>query len=426
MKGLKCLLRQRINIVLSVLILVLATSCGKGNDNPSGLAAIKLTFHDSSPNNNVVKINITVLETQIIDIYDNKTVISSQSHSFDLLELTKNNPVVLADTMVPAGTYKQIRLILDANSTVSLADGTTHPLSVSSGEQTGIKIDGVFTIPAGRLYTLDIDLDPNKSIHFTSGNGYMLKPVISLTGSDVNSGNFFYQGSANNGPFVLKLNPDGTSEGITSKYPKYIIKGNYFYDGLNQKISISPTEIDCPSCSFFENLAIDLFGDVPASTTYNVLTFGADYIDLKDSGTGNIYNLVRTPNFSLSYVQPTKDFTISTAVSNSLWANKTMVAQIIPEDGEGHGYAAVATISQDLSVNLDFSIPTSEFGGLSRNYLLVMAIVNNRSDVTLSTDGSVNSVKNLVANNSNNAIRLTISRDTLVPLPVSVPFVTNL
>jgi hypothetical protein len=327
--------------------------------------------------------------------------------------------------MVPAGTYKQIRLILDSNTNITLSDGSTHPLSVPSGEQTGIKIDGVFSIPAGKLYTLDIDLDPAKSVHYTQGNGYMLKPVISITGSEVNAGNFFYQGTYNNDPFVLNLNTDSTTTAISARYPKYIIKGNYNYDGVRQKITINPTDIDCPSCSFFEDLAIDMFGDVPPSTTFNVATFGADYINLRDVGSGKEYNLVRVPTFSLNNTIPTKDFTLQTKVSNSLWAGKTIVAQAFPEEGEGRSFCALTTISPTLVANVDFAIPKSEFNGSLKNYLLVMAIVDNRSDVILSSSGTVKNLQNVVANNMGKMVRLIISRDSVVSSPVSVPFIQN-
>lgn len=88
------------------------------------------------------RIDMTVLETQIIDINDNKITISSEPQSFNLLEVTENNPVVLAHTRITPGTYKQIRLILDSNTTITLSDGTPHLLNVPSGEITGIKIDG--------------------------------------------------------------------------------------------------------------------------------------------------------------------------------------------------------------------------------------------------------------------------------------------
>lgn len=136
-------------VVLSALMAFSLWSCDAAKE--TGMGELLITFHDT-PIDSVKRIDMTVLETQIIDVDDNKLVISSVSHSFNLLELTKNNPVVLAHTSIAHGTYKQIRLILDPYATITLSDGTVHPLQVPSGEQTGIKIDGIFNIPAGRLY----------------------------------------------------------------------------------------------------------------------------------------------------------------------------------------------------------------------------------------------------------------------------------
>jgi hypothetical protein len=203
----------------------LVTTCQRGSRSSAGeQTAIRITFHDTQVDGSTVaRIDMNVIETQIIDTNDTKTVISNQPHAFDLLALTQNNPVVLAHTSVTAGFYKQIRLILDDKTTITLTDGSVHPLQTPSGEQTGIKIDGLFQIPEGKLYTLDIDLDPGKSVHFAPGSGYVLKPVIALTGSDPLVGSFFYAGTFDGNPFVLRLNNDGTTEGKYSIFPDYIV-----------------------------------------------------------------------------------------------------------------------------------------------------------------------------------------------------------
>ena len=189
----RCRFSQRGIIAISATLLLLLIG-GCNDKKGGGLAELKITFHDTLVDGGTVsRIDITVLQTEIIDINDNKLVISSEQHAFNLLELTQNNPVVLAQTMLAPGIYKQIRLILDSNATITLTDGIKHPLTVPSGEQTGIKIDGVFSIPAGTFYTLDIDLDPGQSVHYAAGQGYMLKPVITISGSDVNVGNFIYE-----------------------------------------------------------------------------------------------------------------------------------------------------------------------------------------------------------------------------------------
>lgn len=409
-------------------LLLTVIGCGQGNQSNDS-AEIRITFHDTLVEGGTIsRIDMTVLETQIIDINDKKTTISSESHSFNLLEVTKNNPVVLSHTRIAPGTYKQIRLILDSNTTITLTDGTTHPLNVPSGEITGIKIDGVFDIPSGLLYTLDIDLDPGHSVHYAPGNGYMLKPVIELTGSHINSGNFFYAGTYGNDKFVIKVDVNNQMEAKTVRYPKYVIVGEYFYDSLNKKLTVSPEDVKCPSCSWWEKKKLKWFKDVPDTSVYNVLTFGADYIDLRDISTGRQMHLVRVSSFSFGYEMPTKDFTLRItgldfALGGGATNDKILFGQLIPKERTGRGFAATDTISYGEDGYLKFSIPQDEFGiFLEKGYILTMGIVNDIADLTLSSDGTIIGVQNAVAHNLDNATWLKVSRDSVVLEPVKIPF----
>lgn len=338
-----------------------------------------------------------------------------------LLELTKNNPVALADTAVAPGVYRQIRLILDSNTTITLNDGTTHPLSVPSGEQSGIKIDGIFSIPEGKLYTLDIDLKPDQSVIYAPSQGYTLKPVIEITGSEINSGNFYFAGSYNNSAFVTALQPDGTLTAKTAQYPKYVITGYYVFDGVNHTLQVVPQQITCPSCSRWERLKMKLFADVPPATTYSVVTFAADYLDLRDAS-NSYYHLFKVPTFELGYVSPAKQFTVEVKVPNTIGAGTTMFATLVPEDGNGGVFSAVDTIPDTVTTSFDFSVPSSEFSDTVKNYILLMAVVPSQDDLTLRTDGTVAAIQNVIAQNSKNAILLQVNRDQIASVPVQVPF----
>jgi len=124
--------RRIFKLLFLLLLIPFLDSCG-GSGN-SGVAGLEITFHDSkAAGSSIARIDMTVLETQIIDANGNKTTISTTPHTFNLLDLAQNNPVVLADTAVAPGIYTQIRLILDSNATITLTDGTTYPLKVPSG-----------------------------------------------------------------------------------------------------------------------------------------------------------------------------------------------------------------------------------------------------------------------------------------------------
>jgi hypothetical protein len=125
----------------------------------------------------------------------------------NLLELQDAATAVLADAEIEAGSYSQIRLIVESAS-VTLADGytftdgsTTKDLFVPSGAQTGIKLllstgdgdgdDGPLEIPEGDL-VLVVDFDVSRSF-VIQGNpetpagihGMIFKPTLRVVILDV-------------------------------------------------------------------------------------------------------------------------------------------------------------------------------------------------------------------------------------------------
>jgi hypothetical protein len=95
--------------------------------------------------------------------------------TYDLMLLRDGIEELLADAMVPAGTYHQLRMVVQS-ATVTLADGVTFEdgsnlatLFTPSGMQSGIKVhlaepimaeDGSLTI-----VVVDFDVDENFVIH---------------------------------------------------------------------------------------------------------------------------------------------------------------------------------------------------------------------------------------------------------------------
>jgi uncharacterized protein DUF4382 len=109
-------------------------------------------------------------------------VIRSSSATVDLVTLRNGGTLQLAVANVPAGTYSMMRLKLGAGSTV-VVGGTTYPLVVPSGEQSGLKIQGPFTVPAGGTLDLTIDVDASRSIIQTGAGTYILHPVLRVVNS---------------------------------------------------------------------------------------------------------------------------------------------------------------------------------------------------------------------------------------------------
>ncbi|HXE95331.1 MAG TPA: DUF4382 domain-containing protein [Dongiaceae bacterium] len=95
----------------------------------------------------------------------------------------------LGDVVLPAGTYSQVRLILEpnpngqgqqpANYLVLKSDlnNTKIPLTTPSAQQSGLKVLGPLEIKPDIINALMIDFDPNTAIVVRGNGDYNLKPT---------------------------------------------------------------------------------------------------------------------------------------------------------------------------------------------------------------------------------------------------------
>jgi len=103
----------------------------------------------------------------------------------DLLALSGGQAEVLLDDFtLPAGHYSWIRLMVDTAGTrdsyIVLLGGAEHELTIPSGDQTGLKLNRGFSVPAGGSADFTIDFDLRKSVHVTGTGDYMLRPTLRL------------------------------------------------------------------------------------------------------------------------------------------------------------------------------------------------------------------------------------------------------
>jgi hypothetical protein len=95
----------------------------------------------------------------------------------------------LGDVVLPAGSYSQIRLILEpnpngqgqdpANYLVLNSDpaNTKIPLTTPSGQTSGLKVLGPLVVKPGIINAVMIDFDPNTAIVVRGNGEYNLKPT---------------------------------------------------------------------------------------------------------------------------------------------------------------------------------------------------------------------------------------------------------
>ncbi|GLC94589.1 lipoprotein [Cupriavidus sp. TA19] len=180
-------------LALSGALALAACGGGGGDDSGGGQGTLKVSMTDA-PACGYDHVFVTVNKVRVhsnanadpgaggwvdIDVVPARKI--------DLLSLTNGVLTTLGQTVLPAGSYQQVRLLLDANrgggsgalaNSVVPTGGTEQSLDTPSAVQSGIKINRPFTVASGTLTDLVLDFDACKSV-VTRGNGsYGLKPVV--------------------------------------------------------------------------------------------------------------------------------------------------------------------------------------------------------------------------------------------------------
>jgi len=108
-------------------------------------------------------------------------------HTVDVLTL-RFQQELLNTVVIPAGTYNQVRLILEPNPNGQGATPLNYltlksdptvkiPLKTPSGQQSGLKVLGRFEVKPGVINAILIDFDPNTAIVDRGNGDYNLKPT---------------------------------------------------------------------------------------------------------------------------------------------------------------------------------------------------------------------------------------------------------
>ena len=190
-------LKNRWYGILALLMVVTIQSCTNGsNEMIAETARVQLKLVDAP--GDYLHVNIEIMDIQYNSSEDNEGWVSlgkgeDYPMNVDLTELIAGNSLILADTIIPSGMMKQIRLVLSENNTlvveneVGEADEPVH-LDTPSAQQSGLKLKLDEELEPGYSYTFILDWDVQSSIVKAGNSGkYNLKPVIRVN-AEVNSG----------------------------------------------------------------------------------------------------------------------------------------------------------------------------------------------------------------------------------------------
>lgn len=184
-----------VGFLLSLTLITFISGCGgSGSDTTTASTGVmSLSITDAPPKlgDDVTEVNIAVIGMEYH--HDGNWTIAEdfEPQTFNLLDLQNGKSLHLGDMVLPAGKYTELRFILAApekqndvksnpDCNITFADGTSVPLFVPSGGQSGYKGKGAFEITANAKVAVTADFDVYKSIVVTGNRKYLLKPVIRL------------------------------------------------------------------------------------------------------------------------------------------------------------------------------------------------------------------------------------------------------
>ena len=190
-------MRSLSSLSTAILAGLLLAACGGGDGGSGGMGSINVHLTDA-PSCGYDHVFITVDHVEISFNGNGWTTIpvnSAVAQPIDLLSLANGVMLTLGEAPLPAGTYQQVRLVLKANTGVAppfanslVFTGSSTPVALTtpSAQQSGYKILGPLTVPAGTSADLVLDFDACKSIVVAGASGkYLLKPVVTATAQAV-------------------------------------------------------------------------------------------------------------------------------------------------------------------------------------------------------------------------------------------------
>jgi hypothetical protein len=125
--------------------------------------------------NTVSEINIRVTSVEIHSNVNGWVTVSNTPQTYSLLELNADNESkVLADVLVKASTYDQVRLVVDSISVETKA-GVTKEARLPANQ---ITIDTTLVVNPDTTSSVNFDFLADKSLHVTDDKNYIFAPVV--------------------------------------------------------------------------------------------------------------------------------------------------------------------------------------------------------------------------------------------------------
>jgi len=330
---------------------------------------------------NVTELNITVERIDVIRSSDKKIItLSNTPRSMNILDIQANDPVVLSDVSVEPGWYEQLRLVLSEENTI-VVDGQTHPITIPSGSQTGVKFRGPFFLEAGKFFRINLDFKAPESVLYTKGQGYKLKSVIEIVGTGtvlgIFRGKLSIQDSQTTNEVVVEIRDDQTFRMKDSTVSDYTFSGLYFYDSLTQVITFTTVSVTNPAMDQW--LLDEILKSVPNPIRLKVVQWSLDEVIVIDIG-GDQSSLAKVDSFSFSAGYTYTSVNVNVQYPDNSKNGKPVFFRLKFKNSSVEPFVGVSNMRGN-SVTETIKVPSFKFSGDSTDCIIVAYLFDSTNDM---------------------------------------------
>jgi hypothetical protein len=161
------------NLIFCAAIAVLA-SCTK--EKPVSPAATPYYVRMTDAPGPYTAVNVDIQGVEITG-NGNAVMLNINPGIYNLLNFSNGADTLIATGSLNVDKVQQIRLILGNNNSV-VTGGTSYPLVIPSGSESGLKLQVHQDLQPGVAYEVLLDFDANQSVVQEGNGAYKLKPVI--------------------------------------------------------------------------------------------------------------------------------------------------------------------------------------------------------------------------------------------------------
>jgi hypothetical protein len=163
---------------------LLMTACGDGPTSPSATGSnLRLMLTDAPAGVDQVQIYFTGVTAKPVGRSVERLALEIPDNPVDLLTLD-DRVIGFAAGAVDPGEYEFIHIDIDEDRSYLVERGERKRLQIPSEE---IKVVGGFTIDDDHVTTLTLDFDADKSLLRLGNGGWLMRPVVVITGNDTSS-----------------------------------------------------------------------------------------------------------------------------------------------------------------------------------------------------------------------------------------------